>query len=76
VCGEAAADPLLALVLAGLGMSSLSMGPAALAEVGRSLSAVTLEVCRRAARAACDSELPASAREAVRAILQTAILKT
>jgi phosphoenolpyruvate-protein phosphotransferase (PTS system enzyme I) len=76
VCGEAAADPLLALVLAGLGMSSLSMGPAALAEVGRSLSAVTLEVCRRAARAACDSELPASAREAVRAILKTAILKT
>jgi phosphoenolpyruvate-protein phosphotransferase (PTS system enzyme I) len=27
VCGEAAADPLLALVLAGLGISSLSMGP-------------------------------------------------
>ena len=71
VCGEAAADPLLAPVLAGLGISSLSMASGALAEVGRSLAAVTLEVCRRAARAACDSESPAAAREAVRAIIST-----
>jgi phosphoenolpyruvate-protein phosphotransferase/dihydroxyacetone kinase phosphotransfer subunit len=69
VCGEAAADPLLALVLAGLGMSSLSMAPRALAEVGRNLAAVSLEVCRRAARAACDSDSPAAAREAVRAVM-------
>jgi multiphosphoryl transfer protein len=69
VCGEAAADPLLALVLAGLGMSSFSMAPRALAEVGRSLAAVSLEVCRRAARAACDSDSPAAGKEAVRAVL-------
>ena len=69
VCGEAAADPLLALALAGLGMSSLSMTPSALAAVGRSLAAVNLEVCRRAARAACDSDSPAAAREAVRAVM-------
>jgi multiphosphoryl transfer protein len=69
VCGEAAADPLLALVLAGLGISSLSMEPGALAEVGRSLAGATLEVCQRVARAACDSDSPASARAAVRAIL-------
>jgi phosphoenolpyruvate-protein phosphotransferase/dihydroxyacetone kinase phosphotransfer subunit len=69
VCGEAAADPLLALVLAGLGMSSLSMAPRALAAVGRNLAAVGLEVCRRAARAACDSDSPAAAREAVRAVM-------
>jgi phosphoenolpyruvate-protein kinase (PTS system EI component) len=69
VCGEAAADPLLALVLAGLGTSSLSMAPRALAEVGRSLAAVSLEVCRRAARAACDSDSPAAAREAVRVVM-------
>jgi multiphosphoryl transfer protein len=68
VCGEAAADPLLALVLTGLGMSSLSMAPVALAEVGRSLAAVTLEVCQRAARAARDSGSAAAAREAVREI--------
>jgi phosphoenolpyruvate-protein phosphotransferase/dihydroxyacetone kinase phosphotransfer subunit len=66
VCGEAAADPLLALVLTGLGISSLSMAPAALATVGRELRAVTLEECRRAARAACDADSPASAREAAR----------
>ena len=66
VCGEAAADPLLALVLTGLGISSLSMAPTALATVGRELMAVTLEECRRAAQAACDADSPASAREAAR----------
>jgi phosphoenolpyruvate-protein phosphotransferase/dihydroxyacetone kinase phosphotransfer subunit len=71
VCGEAAADPVLALVLTGLGISSLSMAPRALAEVGRSLAAMTLEVCRRAARAACESDSPDSAREAARAVLDS-----
>jgi len=69
VCGEAAADPLLALVLTGLGVSSLSMASGALVDVGRSLAAVTLEVCRQAARAACDSDSPDSARDAVRRIV-------
>ena len=68
VCGEAAADPLLAPILAGLGVSSLSMTPRALAEVGRSLAALTIEQCRRAARAACDADSPAHAREAVRRV--------
>jgi phosphoenolpyruvate-protein phosphotransferase/dihydroxyacetone kinase phosphotransfer subunit len=71
VCGEAAADPLLALVLTGLGISSLSMAPRALAGVGHSLAAVTFEQCRRAARAACESDSPTSAREAARAVLDT-----
>jgi phosphoenolpyruvate-protein kinase (PTS system EI component) len=69
VCGEAASDPLLAVVLAGLGISSLSMAPTALATVGRGLAAVTLEDCRRAARAACDADSPASARRLVHEIL-------
>jgi phosphoenolpyruvate-protein phosphotransferase/dihydroxyacetone kinase phosphotransfer subunit len=68
VCGEAAADPLLALVLAGLGITSLSMAPAALAAVGRGLAAVTLEDCRRTARAACDTDSPASAKRLVHEI--------
>ena len=71
VCGEAAADPLLAPVLTGLGISSLSMAPRALAEVGRSLAAVTLELCRWAASAACEADSPASAREAARAVLDS-----
>ena len=33
ICGEAAADPLLAVVLVGLGATSLSMAPTALADV-------------------------------------------
>jgi dihydroxyacetone kinase phosphotransfer subunit len=70
VCGEAAADPLLALVLTGLGISTLSVAPAALAKVGRELGAVTLELCQWAARAACDSDSPASARKAVRQMVE------
>jgi phosphotransferase system enzyme I (PtsI) len=69
VCGEAAADPLLAIVLAGLGISSLSMTPSALGEVGRSLARVSRGDCRRAARAACEADSPAAARKAVREIV-------
>jgi multiphosphoryl transfer protein len=69
VCGEAAADPLLVVVLTGLGVSSLSMAPAALAQVGHNLAAVSLEECRRAAQMACEADSPAAAREAVRAII-------
>jgi phosphotransferase system enzyme I (PtsI) len=69
VCGEAAADPLLAIVLAGLGVSSLSMTPSALGEVGSSLARVSLDDCRRAARAACEADSPAAARKAVREIV-------
>ena len=52
VCGEAAADPALAVVLVGLGVTSLSMSAAALADVRAELKTVTLEEAReRAARA-------------------------
>ncbi|MEV6620681.1 phosphoenolpyruvate--protein phosphotransferase [Amycolatopsis sp. NPDC051106] len=46
VCGEAAADPALAPVLVGLGITSLSMNAAALAGVGAALRAVDLAACR------------------------------
>jgi phosphotransferase system enzyme I (PtsI) len=46
VCGEAAADPTLAPVLTGLGVTSLSMNAVALAGVGAALSAVDLAACR------------------------------
>jgi len=46
VCGEAAADPALAAVLVGLGVSSLSMAPASLAGVAAKLADTTLEECR------------------------------
>src|SRR5699024_11152654 len=49
VCGEAAADPHLACVLLGLGVSSLSVADAALPHVGAALTGRTLEQCRELA---------------------------
>jgi phosphotransferase system enzyme I (PtsI) len=46
VCGEAAADPSLAGVLVGLGVTSLSMNAVALAGVGAALREVDLAGCR------------------------------
>jgi phosphotransferase system enzyme I (PtsI) len=52
VCGEAASDPLLALVLVGLGVTSLSMAPTSLPDVRASLAQHTLEECRALAATA------------------------
>lgn len=69
VCGEAAADPLLACVLVGLGVTSLSMAAAAVRPVGARLAAATLEQCREMANAALAAADPSAAREAARAVL-------
>jgi phosphotransferase system enzyme I (PtsI) len=69
VCGEAAADPLLAVVLIGLGVTSLSMAPTAVRSVGAQLSAVSTDTCAEAADAALAASDPAAGREAVRALL-------
>jgi phosphoenolpyruvate-protein phosphotransferase (PTS system enzyme I) len=69
VCGEAAADPLLACVLVGMGVSSLSMAAAAVRPVGARLASVTSEQCEDAAEAALSAADPQSARDAVRAVL-------
>ncbi|CAM4258155.1 phosphoenolpyruvate--protein phosphotransferase [Nocardiopsis rhodophaea] len=52
VCGEAAADPVLACVLVGLGVTTLSMGATALPMVRAALARSSLEQCRQAAQAA------------------------
>ncbi|QHT56213.1 phosphoenolpyruvate--protein phosphotransferase [Cellulomonas sp. H30R-01] len=69
VCGEAAADPALAPVLVGLGVSSLSMTPRALPEVGAVLASVTAAQCRELAEVALAADGADAAREAVRARL-------
>ena len=69
VCGEAAADPLLATVLIGMGISSLSMAARAVRPVGAQLARVTLETCEAAAEAALAAPDPMAARAAVRAVL-------
>jgi phosphotransferase system enzyme I (PtsI) len=66
VCGEAAGDPLLALVLVGLGVTSLSMAPAALPEVRLLLARHTLEDCRRLAAIALAASDAAGARARAR----------
>ncbi|HEY0952272.1 putative PEP-binding protein, partial [Nocardioides sp.] len=69
VCGEAAADPLLACVLVGMGITSLSMAAAAVRPVGARLATVTMDVCEDAAEVALAATDPAAAREAVRTLL-------
>jgi phosphotransferase system enzyme I (PtsI) len=66
VCGEAAADPALAPVLVGLGVTSLSMTPRALADVAAVLAEVTLEDCRRVAALAVGARSADAGRAAVR----------
>jgi phosphoenolpyruvate-protein phosphotransferase (PTS system enzyme I) len=65
VCGEAAADPLLALVLVGLGVTSLSAAPACLPEVRATLAEHTLDDCRTLATVALTAENALAARAAV-----------
>ena len=65
VCGEAAADPMLACVLTGLGVNSLSAASTAVAGVGAQLAEITLEQCQQLAEVALDAESPDAARTAV-----------
>ncbi len=65
ICGEAAADPLLAAVLVGLGATSLSMASAALADVRLALSERTLDEAKHLAEVALAADDAASARNAV-----------
>ncbi|WP_431234560.1 phosphoenolpyruvate--protein phosphotransferase [Mycolicibacterium psychrotolerans] len=69
VCGEAAADPLLACVLAGLGITSLSAAAAAVTGVGAKLASVTLQQCRDAATAVLATASAAEARAAALGVL-------
>jgi len=64
ICGEAAADPLLAVVLVGLGATTLSMAPTALADVRASLLTYTRDDAERIAAAALAADDAASARAA------------
>ena len=64
VCGEAAADPLLACVLTGFGVTSLSAAAAAVRGVGAKLASVTLQQCRDAADAVLRTDSAAQARAA------------
>ncbi|QIZ97226.1 phosphoenolpyruvate--protein phosphotransferase [Leifsonia sp. PS1209] len=69
ICGEAAADPLLAVVLVGLGATTLSMSPAAIADVRMSIKRFTLDQAKNLAEIALAADGAAEARDAVRAAI-------
>ena len=64
-----AADPLLATVLVGMGITSLSMALAAVRPVGARLAATAMDTCELAAEAALAAGDPMAARAAVRDVL-------
>jgi multiphosphoryl transfer protein len=63
VCGELAGDPVAAVLLAGLGVTELSMAPALIGEAKAALRAVELEAARAAAGDALGAETAEEARE-------------
>ena len=68
VCGEAAADPLLALVLTGLGVNSLSMAPTRVSAVRAALFLHDRGTCTAMAAAARAARSPQDARDAALAL--------
>lgn len=68
VCGESAANPLLSIVFAGLGIDSVSVASSAVDSVVTALSAVDSNVASHAASAALAASAPAEAEAAVRAL--------
>ena len=65
VCGEVAANPLAAFLLIGLGVGSLSVGPASLAEIKKVIRTVTYA---QAAEAAAEAVKAPTADAVVRAL--------
>ncbi|WP_404393732.1 phosphoenolpyruvate--protein phosphotransferase [Humibacillus xanthopallidus] len=71
VCGESAGDPLLALVLVGLGVTSLSMAPSKVPVVRLALSLHSVAECQRLAEVARESRTAVDALTAVREAAST-----
>jgi phosphotransferase system enzyme I (PtsI) len=74
VCGEAAGDPLLACVLVGLGIRSLSMATGLIPAVRLVLAAHTLTQCTQMATAARTAHNPTTAKHAARQLADEKIL--
>jgi phosphotransferase system enzyme I (PtsI) len=76
VCGEAASDPLLALVLVGLGITSLSMAPGCLPDVRAALAEHTIQHCRALAAAALQASSAQAARASVTELAKQQVAAT
>lgn len=73
VCGESAADPLMALVLKGLGITSLSMSTGAAPEVRYALRHHTLNQCHSIAKAALAAATADAAYAAAAALAEPSV---
>ena len=69
VCGELAGDPAAAVLLAGLGVTELSMAPGLIAGVKQALRSVSLAAARDAAVAALEADSAPAAGALARALL-------
>lgn len=69
VCGEAAADPALAVVLVGLGVNALSMNTRSIPAVAAVLKSVTLEKAQQIAVQVLDARSAENAKDVARAEL-------
>jgi len=69
VCGEAASDPLLAVVLAGVGFDSVSASPSSVADVVQALSVVDAELARSVAISALSAHDAQSSKQAAKKAL-------
>lgn len=69
VCGEAASDPLLAVVMAGLGINSVSASPSSVAAVTDLLSRVNVSAAKSAAIAARSATTARDAKVAAKGAL-------
>ena len=69
VCGEAASDPLLAVVMAGLGINSVSASASSVAGVNDLLSRVDISAAKSSARAARSATNARDAKMAAKAAL-------
>lgn len=74
VCGEAGGDPLLALVLTGLGVASLSMAPSKVRAVRAALRLHDLATCQQMAAYAVDAPTAAEGRENVLKLVSPTML--
>ncbi|WP_218779937.1 phosphoenolpyruvate--protein phosphotransferase [Cellulomonas iranensis] len=76
VCGESAADPLMALVLVGLGVTSLSMAAGALPAVRYAVRHHTRATCEAIAGAVLRARTAADARAAALALVDPDVAAT
>jgi multiphosphoryl transfer protein len=69
VCGEAAADPLMAGLLLGLGVDELSVAPGSIGRSRNVVAGLDLAACRDAAERACAARTAAEVRSIAEALL-------